>query len=59
MIFPEYEVKISDDVLTERRERGKTLDFDFVSGDFVLKDGRIIQLAGADAVPDLKIDGGD
>ena len=50
MIFPEYEVKISDDVLIERRERGKTLDFDFVTGDFVLKDGRAVPLTGADAV---------
>lgn len=50
MIFPDYAVDIGADSEEQAARRGKTLEFDFSAGDFVMKDGRLQSVEGEDAL---------
>lgn len=49
-MFPQYEIKINEDEITEGQPRGRTVDFDFTRGEFILRDGRVSPLDGVDAL---------
>ena len=50
MIFPDYLVDIGAEPEEQAARRGKTLDFDFAEGDFVVRDGRLQAIGGEDAL---------
>lgn len=49
-MFPQYEFSIRETEQEETPKQGKTFAYDFVNGDFLTRDGRMIALEGADAL---------
>lgn len=50
MLFPEYEPTLNNATTTETTNIGKSLLFNFDTGDFVIKDGKIQTVGGVDAL---------
>ena len=50
MIFPEYEVSVSEGEEESIQRQGKTFAYDFEQGDFITQDGRLVALEGAEGL---------
>ena len=50
MMFPEYEPTINMDDEIETTSNGKSFLFDFSVGDFVVRDGKVLEAEGAEAL---------